>query len=82
MDLEDKAVREICPYAQYRNDRRGEQIYCEIAKGKNSPSGFEFIGIKKGEVCVATTFFSTGHSYSGARVDVKEMENCPYRNSK
>jgi len=81
MELSDKAVRKICSVAQYRSTHGDDSIYCECAKGENAPTAFEFIGIQEGEVCVATRFFSTGHSYSSSMVDLEKMKTCPYRKS-
>lgn len=74
MDLDDNTVREVCICAQYRKERGNDAIYCEKAQGKNPPSmNIQFFNIKKGEVCVATTFFPTGHVRCDSYVDLERM---------
>ena len=80
MDLNDSVVREICPCAQYRKERGDDAIYCKDAKGKDPEfNGIQFINLQRGEVCVATTFFSTGHRNYDSNVNLEEMKECPYR---
>lgn len=82
MSLTDKTIREICKSAQLRKENGCDVIYCECAKGSNPPSSALYFQIKKGEVCIATDFFSTGHSYLDSYADTEKMEGCPYRNTK
>ncbi|MDD5012590.1 MAG: hypothetical protein PHQ66_03025 [Candidatus Nanoarchaeia archaeon] len=81
MNLSDKTVREICSCAQFRNLHRGDAVFCEEAKGGNPPSGIQFMDVNKGEVCLGTSFYSTGHSSMDSSVDVEEMKKCPYKKS-
>ena len=79
MELSDKTVREICSCAQFRNLRRGEAIFCEEAMGKDAPHSIELTNLKKGEVCIATDFYSTGHIGYNFLVNIEDMQKCPYR---
>jgi hypothetical protein len=79
MELSDKAVREICSCGRFKERRRGDMIVCDWGKGKDAPMSFEFRHIASGELCIATHFYSTGHSEYDATIDVEEMKTCPYR---
>jgi len=38
--------------------------------------------LSKGDVCIATTFYSTAHSSPDCNCDLNKMYNCPYKKSK
>ena len=80
MDLSYAIVREGCSCAQLRNFKKGQAVFCEEAKGNDAPSSVQFIAIKKGEVCVSTSFYNTGHLDYDSLIDLAKMKECPYRN--
>jgi len=67
--------RELCKNAKCVQLTRGEAVLCTAGKGTD----YNLPMIGKGEVCVATQFFSTGHVNPDVEVDVKMMNACPYR---
>jgi hypothetical protein len=79
MCLDDKTISGICTCAALRKSRRGSLILCEEGKGINPPSGFEFMAISDGEICVATSLYSTGHVNYDSEVDIEKMKTCLYR---
>jgi hypothetical protein len=78
-ELSDEVVKKICFCAQLRELRGDNMIFCEDEKGKDAPNSFEFMSIRPREICVATDFYSTGHSRYGSIVDINTMKDCPYR---
>jgi len=80
MELSDKIVKEICLCGEFRNLKRGPAIFCENGNGKDAPTeSIEFMSIRKGQVCLATTFYSTGHVNYDSEINVERMEKCPYK---
>ena len=79
MDLIDKSVRGICSVAQLRKEHGDYAIYCEKGCGKDPEEHDSMMQIKSGEVCVATKFFSTGHSYLSSTVELEKMKECSDR---
>ncbi len=81
ISLNDVIIRKTCPHAQYRMLRDGPAIFCEEKKGKDAPSQIQFMNIQEGEVCVATSFFQTGHIGYSSSVNIGKISECPYKNS-
>ncbi len=79
--LNARKIRKICKYAQYRKNKGDDAIYCECAKGSNPPSHYTFMSIKSGEICIATNFFSTGHTYYNSDVNAEKMRECKARSN-
>jgi hypothetical protein len=77
MDISEK-VSKICPFAQYKERKNGEAIFCQMNQGIDAPNSIEFMNIAKGEVCLATNFYPTGHINYSSDVDVEKMKTCPY----
>ena len=70
-----EGLAKLCKDAQCQKLTRGEAVLCTSAKGKT----YNFPVLKTGEVCVATTFYSTGHSNPDIDVDLEKIKKCPYR---
>lgn len=82
MDLNDELIKDICSCGQLKQLNRGKAVFCEEAKGNNPPSSIQFMSINKGEVCVATTFYQTGHNAYDSLIDIEDMKTCSYRQTK
>jgi hypothetical protein len=78
MELSDKTLKEICPCAVFRKHRRGEASLCSEIRGKDAPHNIQFLGMQKGEICIGTEIYSTGHSDLDSYIVKEEMEKCPY----
>lgn len=73
-----KDIGEICKLAECRQMRRGEAILC--SGGYGSKLDMPIPLLSDGDVCIATTFFSTGHINSDVYTDKGKMKECQYRN--
>jgi hypothetical protein len=69
------SIEKLCKNAVCSARRRGDILLCAAGKGKT----YELPLLRPGDVCVATTFFSTGHSKPDAYVDPAKIQGCPYR---
>jgi hypothetical protein len=78
--MTDEKIEDICEYAVMRKLRRGEAILCSeglgIAPQVNAPI------LSEGDVCIATSFYSTGHVNPDCTYDIKKMYECKNRKYK
>ena len=79
MDLTKKTVREICEFGKFKRKNGEDAIYCKEGCGKNPPGHHIMMNIHPGEICIGTTFFSTGHSYPSSYVNLENMKKCSHR---
>lgn len=68
----------ICDFARKKEMTRGLAILCSECKGEK-PLDFKIPFIDKENVCIATTFYSTGHLNPEVKLDLNKMYNCKYR---
>ena len=70
-------IEEICRFAELRHLRRGDALLCKEGKGiaPQVPAPL----LREGDVCVATTFYSSGHLNPEVYHDTSRMRDCPYR---
>ena len=76
-----KGIKKLCLNARAKTSSRMEVILCGASKGKGT-DGYSIPFLSDGQVCVATTFYSTGHSSPDAYVTTGEICKCPYRKVK
>ncbi len=80
VEKEEVKLEDICLDARSIKIRRGYVILC----ASNNPDAgiapqIPVPVLKKGDVCVASDFFNTGHSNPDCNVDMNNMYDCPYR---
>ncbi len=75
-DIETLCKR-LCKHAVCSRRRRGDIVLC--ARGLGREQHYLPPLLKKGDVCVATKFYSTGHSTLDANIEPDKMQGCPYR---
>lgn len=77
--INEKDLVMICKDAELRHLRRGDAILCKAGKGKDTP--FFIPLLNDGDVCVATTFYNTGHVNPDACYETDKMLECEYKRS-
>ncbi len=78
-----KKLEYLCQDAKIVDARRGQPILCA---SENPEAGIApqvpYPFLAKGDVCVATTFYSTGHSSPDCSCDISKIYECPDRRPK
>ncbi|MBN2052383.1 hypothetical protein JW756_02675 [Candidatus Woesearchaeota archaeon] len=79
-----KDLEKICKFARIESLTRGDAILC--SKGYGVAPGISVPMLSHGDVCVATTFFSSGHINPDVYLETNKMydcsNRCPYKTRK
>jgi hypothetical protein len=71
----------ICDFARKKEMTRGLAVLCSECKGEKSLD-FKIPFINKEDICIATTFYNTGHFNPSVQLNTDEMYKCEYRKYK
>jgi hypothetical protein len=79
-EAESSKLARLCKDAKVVDARRCSPVLC----GSDNPDAgiapqIPLPLLNKGDVCVATTFYSTGHVDPDCDVDIEKIKTCPYR---
>ena len=75
--MDENELKGLCKCAVSKSIKRADIILCSEKQGIAPQISIPFLS--KGDVCIATTLYTTGHDNPDAILDYNKISECPYR---